>query len=304
MHFTSPLSLVKDALPKTFKVGLLALALGSLTWSAMPYAYAAEDSDSAAATADVASTDSTTANDANAADAMHSTVSEEELAQVFSQKEQAAIKQLVHDYLIAHPEILVEVAQALEAQQQFIQNQSLSEVIEFFRNDDFVPRRGDADAKHYLIEFFDYNCGYCKVVREYTKRLAQDYDLVTVYVEFPILSALSVRASAIGLALFAEDPAKYLEYQELLMNSAVRITDEDQIISAVKEVGGDYEKLSAQINDDPRIQQALRKNMELGQKIGVQGTPFFILDGTVIRGAVKDYSTFEDIVKAAETKAE
>lgn len=280
-----PWLLNKNALSKTLQASALAVALfGSSVYTAPAFA-AEEEVDSAAVTTD---SGSSTESDGSKVD------------QVFSSAEQEAIKQLVHDYLIEHPEVLVEVAQALEAKQLYSQEQSLTEAIKFFREDEFVPRRGDLDAKHYLIEFFDYNCGYCKVVREHTKRLAEDYDLVTIYVEFPILSALSVRASAIGLALFAQDKDKYLEYQDILMTADTRITEESQIQDAVKKVGADYEQLSEQINSDPRIQMALRKNMELGQKIGVQGTPFFILDGTVIRGAVKDYSTFEDIIKAAE----
>lgn len=285
MHFALPKSLLQHSSL------LLALCASSLFSTA---ALASEETESSSITTVTTTTTTTTSSDASA----QGSLSAEELSKIFSAQEQEAIKQLVHDYLVNHPEILVEVAQSLEAQQQLLQNQSLSEAIDFFRNDDFVPRRGNKDAKHYLIEFFDYNCGYCKVVREHTKRLASDYDLVTIYVEFPILSALSVRASAIGLALFSQNPADYLEYQDILMQANTRITSEDQIKDAVKQVGGDYEQLSAQINDDPRIQQALRKNMELGQKIGVQGTPFFILDGAVIRGAVKDYSTFEDIIKA------
>ena len=228
------------------------------------------------------------------------TATEDAAAAVFSSEQKAAIERIVHDYLVEHPEVLVEVAQSLEAKQMYVQEQALTEAIEFFRQDEFIPRRGDVNAPHYLIEFFDYNCGYCKVVRDFTKRLAEDYDLVTIYVEFPILSALSVRASAIGLALFAQDPEKYLRYQDLLMTADTRITSEDQIKDAVKAVGGDYDKLSEAVNNDPRIQKALRKNMELGQKMGVQGTPYFILDGTVIRGAVKDYSTFTDIIEAAQ----
>lgn len=217
----------------------------------------------------------------------------------FTPEQEQELHTIIHDYLVSHPEVLVDAAKAFEAQQLDAQEQALTEVIDYLRNDDFTPVRGDRKAPHYLIEFFDYNCGYCKVVRSLTKKLQDEYDLVTIYVEFPILSALSARAAAIGLAMYSQSPEKYLQYQDILMQINTRITDEEQIKDAVAKVGGNYDELSELVNSDKRIQTALRKNMELGQKIGVQGTPFFILDGTVIRGAVKEYSTFEDIIKAS-----
>uniref|UniRef100_UPI002941F5AD DsbA family protein n=1 Tax=Anaerobiospirillum succiniciproducens TaxID=13335 RepID=UPI002941F5AD len=62
----------------------------------------------------------------------------------------------------------------------------------------------------------------------------------------------------------------------------------------------DYEALSQMVSEDTSIQEAMRKNMELSQKIGLQGTPFFILNGTAIRGAIRDYSVFADIIKETE----
>ena len=221
----------------------------------------------------------------------------------FTAEQKKAIETMVHEYIVSHPEVLVEAAQALESRKMASQEQALDAAITHFRNDKNTPVRGDRKSPHYLIEFFDYNCGYCKVVRPFTKKLQEKYKVAIHYVELPILSPMSMRASAIGLALYKQDPEKYLIYQDELMNPKSRITSEDQLKAAVKKAGADYDKINAIATDDPAVGDTLRKNMEISQQIGLQGTPFFILDGKVIRGAVKDFSVFEDIIKQAEKEA-
>lgn len=218
-------------------------------------------------------------------------------AQSFSSEQQQEIEKLVHQYIVSHPEVLVEAAKALEDKHAQSQQASLLEVVDFFINDKNTPARGLRTAKHYVVEFFDYNCGYCKVVRPLTKRLQEKNDVVIYYVELPILSPLSVKASAIGLALYQKDAQKYFKYQDELMKTNVKISSEDQIKDAVSMAGGNYKELNEVVQNNSKIQEILRKNMELSQKIGVQGTPFFIIDGQVVRGAVKDYDTFESLLK-------
>ena len=219
---------------------------------------------------------------------------------LFTPEQKAELETIIHQYIVAHPEVLVEASKALETQAAENQQAALEQVSSMIRADPMVPVRGKPNAKHYLIEFFDYNCGYCKVVRPYTKKFLKDNDAAIFYVELPILSPISVRASAIGLALYKVDHDKYFIYQDALMESKEKITSEDQLKAAVKKAKGDYEALSKMVSEDTSIQEAMRKNMELSQKIGLQGTPFFILNGTAIRGAIRDYSVFADIIKETE----
>ena len=218
-------------------------------------------------------------------------------SEVFNAEEKAAIEQIVREYLVSHPEILVDTARALEEAQQQMQQELITTAIDELRANDMVPVRGNRDAKHYLIEFYDINCGYCKVVRPYTHRLAQEEDVAIFYIEFPILSETSVKAAAIGLALYQQDPQKYFDYQEQVMSYQGKIDSEEQLRVFITQVGGDYDKIATKAMTDIKIQRALRANMALGQNLGVHGTPYFILDGEVIRGAIKDYSVFADIIK-------
>lgn len=220
----------------------------------------------------------------------------------FSDQQKAHIETIIHDYIVNNPEILVEAAKALEAKQVLGQQAALKQAIDYFTQDKNTPARGSRTAKNYVIEFFDYNCGYCKVVRPLTKELQEKNDVVIYYVELPILSPLSVKASAIGLAIYQQDAPKYFVYQDELMKPKVKITSEEQIKAAVKKAGANYEALNKAVNDNNTVQESLRRNMEISQQIGVQGTPFFIVNGEVIRGAVKDYATFEKILKESQGK--
>lgn len=215
---------------------------------------------------------------------------------VFTEEQTKAIEDIVHDYLLAHPEILVEVGKKLQQQQLAVQEEHTKQIIDQILNDPDIPMEGDPDAKHYLIEFFDYNCGYCKSARDMMYRLAEETDLKVYYIEMPVLSPMSVRASAIGLALFFQDRDKYLKYQKYLMSQKTHLKEESQIRKAVEYVEADYDKLSKFVNDDPKIQEALRKNMELGDALGMQGVPLFILDGHILRGAVKSYESLKDFL--------
>lgn len=221
---------------------------------------------------------------------------------VFDEQQTKAIEDIVRNYLLEHPELLVEISHKLQQQQLEAQEQQYNAVIEDILKDEDIPVDGDADAKHYLIEFFDYNCGYCKAAREIMYRLAEEEDLKVYYVEMPVLSPMSVQASAIGLTLLQEDRAKYFEYQKYLMSKKGRIDSEDQIKEAVEKVGADFDKLSETFKSDAKVQAILRKNMEYGERLGVQGVPLFVLDGHIIRGAVKDYDSLKGYLKKDEAE--
>ncbi|WP_113745791.1 DsbA family protein [Anaerobiospirillum thomasii] len=214
----------------------------------------------------------------------------------FTVDEKAQIEQIVHNYIVSHPEVLIEAQEKLEAQYSQMMAQAIPKAAEAFINDPDTPKFGNKDSKHYVIEFFDYNCGYCKTVRPHIAKYVKEKDALLVLIEYPILSQISVKASAIGLALHSVDKDKYYKYQEYLMSSKEKITSEAQLKEAVAKAGGNFGEL-IEIVKDPKIQNMLKKNMIQGQSIGVMGTPFFIIDGKAIRGAIRSY---EDLLQRLE----
>ena len=218
------------------------------------------------------------------------------LAGSFTEAERTAIEGIVHDYLVNHPEVMYEVMAKLEQDQRNKAQALLEETAEMLRTDKLTPSRGSAGAKHYLIEFYDYNCGYCKVVRELTEKLASEHQMQAVYIEFPILSPESVQAAMAGLALYQLQPEKYFLYQKDLMEQGKKVTSIDDIKAAVERAGADWEAVREKAQS-PEVQQQLKHNLEIGQRLGITGTPFFIIDGKVLRGAVRDYAALEGMLE-------
>ncbi len=219
--------------------------------------------------------------------------------EALSAAQRSEIEQIVHDYIVSHPEVLLEAAQALEARQAAALEQRFKEAVAFYRTDEMTPRRGKAGAKHYLIEYFDYNCGYCKVIRPYIERLAAEYELERIYVEFPILSETSITASLYGLALYKEDPEAYFRYQDDLMAERGKIDSEAKVRAALERAGADFDHLTAVIKSGA-VQPALQHNLQLGRELGISGTPMLILDDKVIRGAVSGYEALKAVVDQTE----
>lgn len=223
-------------------------------------------------------------------------------AEVFTAAERSAVEQIVHDYLINHPEVMYEVMAKLEQDQQNQFAKLLEDTAAELRFDPLTPMRGDPKAEHYLIEFFDYNCGYCKVVRQLTEKLAAEHNMHAVYIEFPILSRESMQAALAGLALYQMDKEKYFAYQQDLMTKGTRVSSSADIKAAVERTGASWEAVQRGAESVP-IQNRLRANLDLGRRLGVTGTPFFIIDGRVLRGAVNDYNALESLLAKDDAAA-
>lgn len=203
-------------------------------------------------------------------------------AEPFDERQKAALGQIIHDYLVTHPEVLIEASQALEQRQSALQERARGEAVAYFTADPGTPHRRGRGG-NYLIEFFDYNCGYCKKARVHTQQLIAEHDMDAYYIEYPILSNASVQAAAIGLALYRSEPERYFAYQNLLMGRSARVEGLEDVRSALQEVGADAEAVITRARE-PDIQEALVKNLELGKKMGVMGTPYFIINDQAILG--------------------
>ena len=218
--------------------------------------------------------------------------------EMFSVDQKAEIEQIIHDYLLKNPQVLVEVAQNLEKQQQEQAQKQFQDIVSEIKANKNLPRRGGGDnPKHYLIEFFDYNCGYCKKIRPLVAKLAKEHsDLQIIYVELPILSELSIKASTIAQALFAKDPQKYFVFQDKLMSEQKRLSSVDDIKMEIEALDVDFDELT-EIAKNKNVGSILSENVSLGRTLGITGVPFMILDDQVIRGAVNDYKSLEEMLK-------
>lgn len=222
----------------------------------------------------------------------------EETLSPLSAEQRAQIESVVHDYLVSHPEVLIEAAQAMEEKRQAEAARTVARISSEILNDPRIPSRfgpAEGEVKHTLIEFFDYNCTYCKQARPLIEDFAGKHGVKVYYVEFPVLSALSAEASLIGMALFEDSPEKYFIYQDFLMARMEKLDNRATIEEAVEKAGGDFEALMEKAKGEA-LQNSVGSNIDRGRAIGVPGVPFFIVDGKPLRGGVTSLEVLEALL--------
>lgn len=217
---------------------------------------------------------------------------------VFSDSEKAAIEDVVRDYLVTkHPEILMDAMKELQRRDQASAETKAEEAITTFKsqlfNDPNTPVGGNPKGDVTMIEFFDYQCGYCKMSEEAVlKELKEDKNVKFLYKDFPILGPMSVTAAKASFA--AARQGKYVKFHDALMAKKDHVS-EDMIYQTAKESGLDVEKLKKDMADDG-IMKLIDANLKLGTDIGVRGTPMFIIGTQIYPGALQ----YDQLKKAVD----
>jgi protein-disulfide isomerase len=208
-------------------------------------------------------------------------------------------EQRVREYLLKHPEVIMEALQILRERQRAADAETLKRTIaersEEILNDPAAPVGGNPAGAVTLIEFFDYNCPYCRRVAPTVIELKQaDPSLRLVFKEFPILGPGSQFAARAALA--SRRQGKYVPFHDALMQSTEQVSEET-VMKVAREVGLNAEQLRADMQD-PAIQQAIARNLQLADALGITGTPSFIIGREVVPGAV-NLRTLQDLVARA-----
>lgn len=194
------------------------------------------------------------------------------------------VQQIVHDYLLNNPQILVEMSQKLQQQQnqqmQQIQQkaqQTIPGIASQLFNANTSPVTGNPKGTVTLVEFFDYQCPHCKDMTEILDNLTQkDSNLRVVYKEFPIFGANSQYAAKAALA--AGQQGKYVEFHTALMQAADPITP-DQVNAIAKNLGLNMDQWQKDMAS-AAITQELNANVKLAQQLQLMGTPAFVVSNT------------------------
>ncbi|MGX8007742.1 DsbA family protein [Mesorhizobium sp. ORM8.1] len=199
------------------------------------------------------------------------------------------VEGIIRDYLLKNPEVLLEVQDALEAKQKEEQRLASLGVIknakdEIF-NSTFDGVVGNPKGKMTIVEFYDYNCGFCKRAIDDMKALTKsDPDLRFVLKEFPILSPDSQKASVVSMAFHLMMPEKYGAFHTALLGGQGRATEATAIKVALS-LGADEATLREKMKD-PRIPEALSRTYDLATKLSITGTPSYVVGNEVIFGAL------------------
>jgi protein-disulfide isomerase len=208
----------------------------------------------------------------------------------FNAEQRRELGEIFKDYLLKNPELLrdamVELERREQEAQKATQQSALKESRDRLVNSSRDMVAGNAAGDITLVEFFDYNCGYCKRALGDMRTLMQgDPKLRVVLKDFPVLGPDSVEASRVALAVKHQlKPEKLFDYHVKLMESRGRVNGE-RAMAVAKEMGVDMARLQKDV-DGPEVKAAIQENVVLGDKLGLTGTPAFVVGDEVISGAV------------------
>ena len=209
-------------------------------------------------------------------------------AQAFDQGQKDEIGKIVRDYLLENPEVLIEVQSALEkkrAEQQAAQAKAaVQDNADAIFNAATDIALGNPQGKTTIVEFFDYNCGYCKRALSDMEAIIKDNpDIRFVLKEFPILGQDSVDAHKVSFAVKQIAPEKYGDFHRALIGG--EHANEARAIEVAKSVGLTEEALRAsmaQVSQD----ESVRQTYDLATKLGITGTPSYVLGDEAVFGAI------------------
>ncbi len=214
-----------------------------------------------------------------------------------------AIEAIVRDYLVENPEIMLEVQAALEDKQDADRRLAQSEAID--RSSDLIFNAaydglvGNPAGDITIVEFFDYNCGYCeRALADMQHLVDADANLRFVVKEFPILGQESRDAHVVSMAFRTLEPAKYGEFHQALLSYPGRANEASAIKIALS-YGVDEAALRAEM-DNPDIASAFAETYALANDLSITGTPSYVVGGEVIFGAQGRELLAERIANARE----
>jgi protein-disulfide isomerase len=201
--------------------------------------------------------------------------------------DQARVEQIIHDYLMAHPEVIIEAVDKYQKDQEKASAQKQAQAL-VDRRDELLhtaadPVIGNPNGDVTIVEFFDYRCPYCKsVAASFIDLYEKDGKVRLVLKEFPILGPESEFASKAALA--AQKQGKYREFHLAMMAFKGKLTDDD-VRRLAAQVGIDVAKLEQDMKD-PSVADTINRNYALAEALGIKGTPAFILGNELVPGAI------------------
>jgi len=216
-----------------------------------------------------------------------------------SPEQKKEIEALVKEYILQNGDVLIEGVNNFQQKQEAEANKEsegkAKELIASLKNDKTVAVVGNPDGDVTVVEFFDYNCGYCKkAFTEIQNLMKDDKNAKIVLYDMPILGPESMEASRWSLA--AKKQGKYFEYHAALMEHQ-GAKDEAAYKKLAEDLGMDADKL-AKDKADPAIDAEIKKHLDVAMGLGIQGTPGFLINEKIYRGYIP-YDVMQNGIKEA-----
>ena len=207
----------------------------------------------------------------------------------------------IRNYLMSHPQLVADMTNRLQEQQAARDDMARAIAVRRLGPKPFFDPRfaflmGPKNAKTTFVEFFDYNCPYCRASIPSVRKFIANHQKNArfAFIEFPIKGPESTIASRAAIAA-RKQPDKYLAFHFLLMDEK-EMVDENTIYQDARKAGIDIDKLKADMRD-PSVDAAIAAAHNLASAAKIDGTPAFIINGNVREGAI-DEPTVRQLLKS------
>lgn len=208
----------------------------------------------------------------------------------FDDRQRAEIRALIRDYLVRNPDVIQEAMIELEKRQKEAEVQARLKITGDKNGPLYVSPFhtviGNPDGDVTLVEFFDYNCGYCKRALGDVQRLVEnDKNLRVIIKDFPVLGPGSIEAATVVMAAQEQlkaDKIWMLHHRLLATRGQV---GRAQALEAAREIGADMARLARQM-EKPQIREAIQEAIQIADSLGLTGTPSYVVGPDLVVGAV------------------
>lgn len=211
------------------------------------------------------------------------------------------IKELALKAIMENPQVIMEAVALLQSQEQAVQEEQRDEMLstnrDLLERDPNAPILGNPEGDVTIVEFFDYNCPYCKRVKpEVQALMASDPNIRLVYREWPILGDGSVFAARAALA--SRKQGKYEEFHWAMMGLQGR-AEEASVMKVASDIGLDLGQLRADM-ESPEIDEHIQTSIDLTATLGFSGTPSFVIGDALVAGFAETSELEQHVAVARE----
>lgn len=213
-------------------------------------------------------------------------------AQQFSPEQRSEIEKIVRDYLLRNPQVLTEIVAELDRLKEAADAEKHRAAVKQHASLIFnSPRQvtiGNPTGDVTLVEFFDYNCGFCRrALADKIELMKLDSGLRVVLKELPVLGEGSVQAAQVAVAVRMQDKTggrKYFEFHQKMFASRGQV-DRARALAVVREIGFDVARAERDSRSD-EVRLTLEESSQLAEALGINGTPTYVIGQEVVVGAV------------------
>ena len=217
----------------------------------------------------------------------------------FDNIERDEINNLIKNYILDNPEIIIEAIELFQKKQSLNAIKKEKEIIKSLSSELYDDSNsyffGNKKSELKIVEFIDYNCGYCKKNHEIIMNILNDNnDVKYIIKELPILGESSLLASKFAIEIYLVDgPKIYEKFYDTLMRHNSQLNFE--ILNKIaKKVGSSIKDFNSQLNVD-KVNDVILKNLTLADKLSIDGTPTFIIEDNIFRGFIS-FDQLQEII--------